>query len=264
MERDDAGAQPAVSEAVLGWIRAATRRKIREGDMVAYAQVFVDVGFDSVELLASGAGNSEEFDEKIGDRIQSVIHRRLLKNALRSLAEAMSPVAVLHSEDGVEVHTKDVHVAGPGGHICAITVDARSTLQDLKARIEASSGIPAARQQLFHDVEELEAIGVLLEGEGVVELLLVRRAWTFVAGLRDLPEGTKVQVIFVDADAFRKAFSESNYVKAYPWANAVKKARYAGREGSVTKVDGKHQVLKVLFADDSVQWMPWEVLLVRA
>lgn len=71
-------------------------------------------------------------------------------------------------------------VAGPAGHICTIQARSTSTVQELKALIETSAGIPVAGQRLFHDTKEL------LVGEGVLgeqlpagtqeeQLLLVRR-----------------------------------------------------------------------------------------
>ena len=56
-----------------------------------HAQLFADSGVDRVDLLASIA---DDFDDRIGGQIQSVIHRWLLNDAIGLLAEsASSPTA---------------------------------------------------------------------------------------------------------------------------------------------------------------------------
>lgn len=83
----------------------------------------------------------------------------------------------------LESAPEEFRVAGPGGPICNVALDAASTLSDLKDAIEASVGIPAVSQRLFCGLQELvgapmKLAGLLPVGDDCVreELLLVRRS----------------------------------------------------------------------------------------
>merc|ERR1719189_1470874 len=76
----------------------------------------------------------------------------------------------------------EVRVSGPAGRICTLMFEGPWTLQELKARIAESSGIPVVAQRIFHGVHELvdegeSAFERLLRPEAHQdELLLVRRS----------------------------------------------------------------------------------------
>merc|ERR1719220_2529374 len=115
----------------------ATRSRISVKTAATYAQLLVDAGFDRVELLS---GAVEDFDEGIGERIPSVIHRRLLKSAVRSLAESAALAEAAPAAMAAEAMTNTsteaspaalalkLHVNGPGGPICSVSLDAASKL----------------------------------------------------------------------------------------------------------------------------------------
>merc|ERR1712117_597910 len=71
-----------------------------------------------------------------------------------------------------------LHVSGPRGPICSVSLNAASKLNELKAAIAERSGIPSSAQRLFYGTEELTGRGALtgLLPPGVLEaeLLLVR------------------------------------------------------------------------------------------
>lgn len=160
---------------------------------------------------------------------------------------------------------RDVYVAGPGGHICTVPLDGRSTVQDLKAKIHASAGIPTACQQLFHGLEELEASGALPEGGGALELLLVRQhPWR---AMENLPVGTKVQV--TGPDCFEKTFLGSCMVSE--WSTDATRYGYyrelkehAGKSGTVLLASvARETPIHVMLEDGAKQWFPWELLLLK-
>jgi len=76
-------AENANLEAICAWIREATSSQISPKDAAAYAQLILDAGVDSVQALAAVG---DDFDEKIAGNVESVIHRRLLKNAVATLS----------------------------------------------------------------------------------------------------------------------------------------------------------------------------------
>jgi len=187
------------------WIRAATDSQIGAKTSAAYARLLADAGFDRVELLPDAL---DDFDERIGEMIPSIIHRRLLKRAVRSLVEAGAPCAAELAATVVEDATDDastnasiqnspaapllkLHVNGPGGPICSISLDPASKLDDLKAAIEDSTGIPVPEQRLFHEVDELSGegalSGLLPPGSLEEDLLLVAWSPVEVAELLDAP-----------------------------------------------------------------------------
>merc|ERR1719189_2518359 len=98
------------------------------------------------------------------DEIENVSHRRHLKSAVRALVESAAPAAAapapMAAEDAndeaiavayevIAIATIDaaaaalelkLHVNGPGGSLCSITLDPSSKMKDLKAAIADSSG----------------------------------------------------------------------------------------------------------------------------
>jgi len=186
---------------MAAWIRAATKSQISGGDAAAYAQVLIDSGFDSVELL-SGLG--EDLDERIGEWIPTVIHRRLLKNAIRSLPESSAPAAASlaavaaenatdeaiakeSTEDPPAVLMLKLHVSGPTEPICSVSLDAASSLGELKAAIAKSSSISTLTQRLFYGTKELVGEGSLADLLPLraleEELIVVRRSPSEIAEL---------------------------------------------------------------------------------
>merc|ERR1719189_3129005 len=112
-----------------------------------------------------------------------------------------------------------LHVNGPGGPICSVSLDAASKLDELKAAIADSSGIPSMAQRLFHGTEELGTEGTLagLLPQGAVEeeLLLVRRSPSEVAELVDASGESSDEDVplrgLTDARGRRRAFSGSMF-----------------------------------------------------
>merc|ERR1719189_435436 len=70
----------------------------------------------------------------------------------------------------------EVRVSGPAGRICTLMFEGPRTLQELKARIAESSGIPVVAQRIIHGTQELVNKKLLHSEENPDELLLVRRS----------------------------------------------------------------------------------------
>merc|ERR1719336_3501230 len=94
----------------------------------------------------------------------------------------------------------ECRVSGPGGSLCTVSVSSTAPLVELKAAIEASSGIHPDIQRLFLGRYELrraeERIGTLVpaaDQASGIELLLVRRTPEQRRWIRELqvagPEG---------------------------------------------------------------------------